>query len=104
MELDFGSFIHHEFTASSQSTSINEQEGVFNIFPNPATDKLMIHADLKSKTLITLKDQLGRIVYSENMQQGVIKITIDLSDYSNGIYLLNAFSKDSRITKKIIKH
>jgi hypothetical protein len=104
MELDFGSFIHHEFTASSQSTSINEQEGVFNIFPNPATDKLMIHADLKSKTLITLKDQLGRIVYSENMEQGVIKITIDLSDYSNGIYLLNAFSKDSRITKKIIKH
>ncbi|MBA3901910.1 MAG: T9SS type A sorting domain-containing protein, partial [Bacteroidetes bacterium] len=82
-----------------------DSEDVINIYPNPA--KHFCHIDLDfstpKKVTIELLDLTGRPVYSYHA--GKIsgeQITLNLADFSRGIYLLKITSGDKVATKKLI--
>jgi hypothetical protein len=89
-----------DFTATT--TGINEIKGQqITVFPNPTTDLLYI----ESQDVIThlkLIDLKGKVVYETSINAD--KATLQLSNYSQGIYILNVLTTKENITKKIIKN
>lgn len=67
-----------------------------NIYPNPTKNSISIH----SKTPIEKLE-----IYNTSGQKlgETTRTTLDLLEYSNGIYLLRIFSDSNSITKRIVK-
>ncbi|MDD3743015.1 MAG: T9SS type A sorting domain-containing protein [Lentimicrobiaceae bacterium] len=75
------------------------------IFPNPTKGKLFIEADAATEQLgLYLTDTKGHLIYSVNPESEVAyPLTIDLSNYSSGIYYLRFVSGEESRSWKIIK-
>ena len=103
-ELDFGAYIHHEFTTSTLPLTINEKsKSFFKVYPNPTTEKLIAEGLLINNGYLQIQDKLGRVIYTENIMSGLFKITLSLENYANGIYFLKVTSKDIDYVKKVVK-
>jgi hypothetical protein len=68
-------------------TGINEAGYAVSVFPNPATDRLIISGDLAAGTPYQLVDMTGRAVLNGSLR-GVLT-TIDVSVIPAGMYLLH---------------
>ena len=104
-EMDFGKSIHHEFITSSTALNISEEttESIL-IYPNPTSDNIIIQANLKGAKKIMLQDYLGRTIYSNKVLNDKFIEQINLSKYSNGMYLLKIISDDKEHIRKVIKN
>jgi hypothetical protein len=86
------------------SSEAPEAHGL-NIFPNPASDKVNIHLHgIKSYAVLTIYDQLGRMVLTEQMEEGQIATTIHLGSYGlkAGVYFLTAEFDGEKITRRLV--
>jgi hypothetical protein len=104
---DFGSVVEYEFIVTDSQTSVQafESEDIINIFPNPAKEFCYIDLDFASprNVNIELLDLTGRVVYNYNA--GIIsdkQISLNLNEFSKGIYLVKIISGEKVTTKKII--
>ncbi|MEQ8625239.1 MAG: T9SS type A sorting domain-containing protein [Vicingaceae bacterium] len=85
------------------STSISEEKlaSQFSFYPNPAKEQLTIEIPLnKDFELLEITNELGQVVYSNQITSK--KVTVDLSQFSQGIYLVNLRSGDAILTRKLI--
>ena len=94
------------FPSFASSASINENLlNSMNIFPNPAKDELTVtFGDQTSMPLLTIniRDIQGRIVYTSSSIAGG-KAVINTSNFSNGIYVIEAKNGVSSIQRKVVK-
>ena len=83
--------------------SIDElQSFSINIFPDPATDNIILELPVKSsKVDINIFSMLGELVYS-SIATGQ-KITLDISTLSKGAYIIEVASIDRISRKKFIR-
>lgn len=72
----------------------------FNYFPNPAQNNITVNANSVIKS-IQLYDMQGRILITQIAES--TEATINISNYSNGIYFLKVNSDTGERTKKIVK-
>lgn len=79
----------------------DECEDTIAIFPNPATDKLLIRFSSNSSGTIELFDMNGRKVKEENFSGTINKLTIN--DLATGEYLVNINSNLGKYSGKFIK-
>lgn len=81
-----------------------ENVSIFEVFPNPATDKININIETinNNATTVELIDFLGKIIYTSNIDKNA---TINTSNISKGIYLVNIISEGVSIasTSVIVK-
>ena len=80
------------------SVSENNLENQISIFPNPATNS--IHIQNNGNLIInklSLYNSLGKRIYQSNHFQE----NLDLSTFSNGIYILKLSGNNQAITKKV---
>ena len=100
------------FTKELFSTvSLEENSPVLNVgvFPNPTNSVLTINFELANTSTpaqINLMDMNGRIVktISNNFQNaGFNQLTTDISELTNGVYLLQIVSESKSITKRVVK-
>ncbi|MGK0413004.1 MAG: putative repeat protein (TIGR02543 family) [Polaribacter sp.] len=77
-----------------------KEDQSISIYPNPAKDNIKIFSNSTIKNVL-IYNVLGKLVYksSENLNNS----TIDISNYSKGIYFVKVFSDGPSKTKKIIK-
>jgi Subtilase family/Secretion system C-terminal sorting domain len=86
------------------STSIENDiinSSVFNIFPNPTTGKIKIQGEKVIKSKITVFDITGKQIvntFSENEE-----FSFDISEYSNGIYVIQIDTGEEVYRQKLIK-
>jgi hypothetical protein len=77
-----------------------------NIYPNPASDHFTITGNLpeRSSLTITISDLNGRIVYQQNMEYltGSFETGIDVSDLSNGLYIVKVENGEKSASNKLI--
>ena len=93
--------------SATQSITVNNCAGIesntkslFSIYPNPTNSKIVIEGDkLVEISSIELRDELGRLV--QNIKGNTNSISIDLSNYSNGIYTLVLKGTDFTEIKKV---
>jgi hypothetical protein len=72
------------------------------LFPNPAQNSITVQlANFKEKATYTIYNNLGQIVTYGNLLNN--NTTINLSDFSSGIYLIEIADKTNRLTTKFIK-
>jgi len=73
-----------------------------NIYPNPTVELINIESTKLIDELV-ITDLNGKIVYLEsNIQQSLIQV--NLSELTNGVYLIRINSGETYNLKKIIKH
>jgi len=87
--------IKYSYPASIENSLSNS----ISIFPNPATDVVIITNVLNTNILIY--DISGKIIFSKNNCNKTEKF--NFNNFNSGIYLIKIQSKDGIITKKIIK-
>ena len=70
------------------------------VYPNPTTGifKILKSSDLVSE--ITLTDIYGKMIYRSIMEN---EVNLDISQYENGVYIVNIKGKNNVITRKIVK-
>ena len=77
-----------------------------DVYPNPTRD--IFNASFISEEIQTLSIRVlnivGEVIYEESLEEFVGEYTkqISLSDYSNGIYLLEIIDNNQSIIRKII--
>ncbi len=82
--------------ATLATTTFNNQQ-IVAFYPNPATDKITLNSNIETVLLYTFE---GKIIDTPIQNN-----EIDLSDLSNGIYLLQGTNKDgSPFSDKLIKN
>ena len=82
-------------------TSLNESDlsNGFSIYPNPASDIVIVEHNFKEKVSINLFNVLGEIIISiDNFSAN----KIDVSSLERGIYLLQFNTGSESITKKLV--
>lgn len=102
----------HNSSRSNKSNTItgplvnieeDESSAFMNVFPNPSNGEfvLVVNPDLVSNYQIQITDATGRIVY-EYSSSGA-STTINLSNFSSGVYHMQIFANDQVFNKKLIK-
>jgi hypothetical protein len=73
------------------------------VYPNPASDELIINIPFEQKSAVSIKivDITGREVFSKQAVS-VEKENINVSNLSNGIYLVVAKQGDVKLTQKLL--
>jgi hypothetical protein len=77
----------------------------FSLVPNPASTELNIDLHMAAATNVTISilNAMGQTVRSTELKNATNqRITINTSDLSSGIYLVNLISEKGMITKKLI--
>jgi len=78
-----------------------EQQTMWNVYPNPATDKFTIQLDeLKAQGKIEIFDLTGKLIYTQNINGKSTEI--NAKDFGAGIYFIKINQKEFITTKKII--
>ena len=90
----------HSGTIELTTTSIPETDfaRAINLYPNPANKTLNIDFETDSEFTIRIFDMQGKEVAKKSNSK-----TIDVSSYSNGIYMLQILSNEGVATKRFVK-
>lgn len=78
-----------------------ETEEVIRIFPNPVHSVLNIKWQHEYQT-IQLIDLLGKVMYQSPTNKEVLSATIDVSNFTKGIYFVQLLNGNKKVTKKIV--
>ena len=86
---------------TAQFLTISENTGVnFNVYPNPAKDKISIEGDFSPSASVTITDQAGRLISSFDLNN---EKTLDISSLESGLYQLTILDNGSKSSKTIVK-
>lgn len=84
---------------ANPSSSIEEKEITFNVYPNPAKDFVQIKTSATEYS-VQLFDMLGNRVLTQNMNG---KYTIDISSLPQGMYMMEINAGSNHSTRRLIK-
>jgi hypothetical protein len=76
-----------------------------SVFPNPTSSELNINLSLTNVLSVELIDELGRVVKSEQKETVVsdnLYFQLDVTDLSNGNYVLLVKTEDGLLNKRIV--
>lgn len=86
-------------TSLNKNASIKKQ--AYKIYPNPSDGMFYIENDIKAEAQIEVYDMAGSLIFQKSYPNNLIDI--DLSDFSNGLYLVKLNSEIQSATFKISK-
>jgi sugar lactone lactonase YvrE len=75
-----------------------------NVYPVPSNGKIYLSLDGNGFSILNIFDELGRQIYVSNLDSNMQNqiLNINLSDFNNGIYVLQIISNKGTISKKVI--
>lgn len=88
----------------SDATSIMEiEENVMTVFPNPGNGLFVLQLDQKySMDRIEIMDIFGRIIKSILPEDKIEELTIDISEFQQGIYFLKVYSSQHSFLQRVV--
>ncbi len=101
----FGNPIFIDNVFIDQFVGIDEipEQATLNTFPNPTHNGFeVVWKKNRSYNFIRLQNTLGKIVFSEKINEGDTKMFISTKNLSPGIYIVNLNGKLHSLTKKVI--
>ncbi len=103
---DFGDRIVHYFTVGyAVNVEDNSELFDFDCFPNPVKEQLKIETKgFVDNINITIYDNFGKIIYSENWNNNKINSSriISFNEFEHGVYFVKITNKHFTKTKQII--
>jgi hypothetical protein len=104
--------VFNEFDCSNMSdpmeiiTDVAElDEHDVKIFPNPTTGKLMIDVSAMSfdRAEVNITDLLGREVFSGSMNSQTSALSVDLSNFASGVFIVKITIGNKTIIRRVVK-
>ncbi len=86
-------------TASTGITKINNFS--VKVYPNPTKGQISIQTDAKEKLQVVVYNVSGKVVHQQNNYTP--EESIDISNYTDGIYIIKVQSGKEIVTQKILK-
>ena len=71
------------------------------IFPNPANQSVLISSNNEPIKSVKLFDNIGRLILSQEITLFEKEVQINLSNYSEGIYIIQISSESQSVNSKI---
>ena len=106
--IDRKSFYFLKYVVDSLANGIDEIENSisWSIYPNPATKNISIQFSrpVKSNSTIIISDILGQAIKSRELLSGEMKLDMDVSNLSNGLYTVTIINSDEVKNGKFIKN
>lgn len=96
---DLGYESHPSDVAAGNSGLGSVRSSRVTVYPNPATDYIHIESDGEEVGSVTLSDMSGRIISHFDFPDSGIT-TLDVSDLSQGLYILSVGEENVKIIKK----
>lgn len=94
----------NKLTCNTTSLSHNTVENI-NLYPNPTFDNVIINNSNKTIYAIKVYDLLGNVLQTETNTSNNATISINFSNYSNGVYIIEAENAYKQTTRqKIVKY
>lgn len=87
-----------EFSGWNSVNELNEKSATINAYPNPASTTLTFETTSADATYIEVMDITGRILDSYSLSNN--KVTVDVTAYSQGIYLYNAYNTKKTVVSR----
>jgi len=90
----------------SNYSSVNKNRISCSVFPNPVSDEINISVNGKQNNtlvIISLVDNLGKILYSREIDNSIGVYKIEVSNLASGVYFIIYDDGINSIRKKIIK-
>jgi len=81
-------------------STANSNEDI-SIYPNPANTSFFVRMNNNSATHLEIIDVNGRLIYAENIPQGVLLSEINSSAYPNGIYFVRLITDKQVVVRKL---
>ncbi len=75
--------------------------GKFNVYPNPASNKVSIEIGDEFEDLKMI-NMLGKTVYAISNISNAQTLTIDVSDFTKGVYFISVVNEGQKTVKKIV--
>ncbi len=105
---DTGNVAFDDFSVTTSVVGVNEVtlDKKVKIFPTPASSKLNVDfGAVLNNASFSLINVIGKEVFSANMEQPSDSYTLNVSNFTEGIYFLKVKSDDQTLTRRIvIKH
>ena len=91
--------------AAMNSNAISVPDFSVTLYPNPVVDSFTITVSNAPEEPLTIKitNLLGQVLYQGQLPSFQSQKTISFGSFSNGTYLVQLFSGNQIVTKKIIK-
>ena len=91
--------------SAMNSNAISAPDFSVTLYPNPVVDSFTIKVSNAPEEPLTIKitNLLGQVLYQGQMSSFQSQKTIPFGSFSNGTYLVQLFSGNQIVTKKIIK-
>ncbi len=102
-------FVWQTFVIPLSPVGMEEAKGnltSYMVYPNPTSGGTTIEFDLAKaeKVSVDVRNMLGEVVYemkAEEFTSGQHRIDFDASGFANGMYFVNLYAGEQRITRKI---
>jgi len=102
------SYMNTATTSCFTATAINDvDDNVISIFPNPTSGlvNIAINQSISKINEISIFNILGQPVYNKSINEaGEMVLKVDLSEYSDGIYILNLIYKSGKTDSRRISY
>ena len=98
-------FVFFFFTIS---ISFSQEKSIEKLYaaPNPFSNATIItfHSESDSKTILTVKNILGKVVYQKSVEtiKGNNSLTFLKGDLTAGIYIYTIQNKENNISKRLV--
>ncbi len=94
-------FLCKSFNATNMDRVMADER--FNVFPNPASDRLFFDVLIPGQYQIYLYDHNGRLI--RQLSGSVESMSVDISELAKGLYFLKFSSQNGEtMTKKFLRH
>ncbi len=74
----------------------------YTLYPNPTNGGVTIRGAIPDNSVIQVLNNLGQVVYSVQQHSSVMELSLDLSNLTNGMYMVNILNGHSSESKKVI--
>jgi TolB protein len=74
----------------------------FNLYPNPASDAVFLRVETPYQAELLVFSPTGKLVFEQNLTAGADQITLEVSHWPVGIYLVEIRSPQSNRTQKLV--
>ena len=93
-----------EFTYLSWPVGVEKPQGAeIAIYPNPATDHVLVNLGETQAERLQLVDLSGRIIEDNPIPYGYDQASIDLKRFARGTYFIRLLNKDNVLVTKTIQ-
>ena len=89
---------------SSDSVELIPPDNAMTIYPNPAKSNVTIRTGSLVANRILVYTIEGQVVVNKNLDTPANRIQLDITEWSNGLYIVSIESDDKKICQKLVKY